>query len=398
VRTALLAAIKRTPTGELRASLKLSGRTVLAWQTDIARRLGCERIICLCESATPEILSLQQDIEASGGEFHAVRSSLQLVSLLRADEDLVVLLDGMVPDKVLVQSIACDGETLRRGVWTIPANHELAQAHPNDFERIDAERCWAGLISMRASQAQKLADWPPDGDAVSLLLRIALQARVEARALPFDTMQIGVWLLADSMGALESRQAALIAQSAAIPPWTGPSRAISTLLTRSLAPLWLSNGPVMSAAAGLALGTCAMLLAVLGYDLAGMICATLGAFSASLASVWARLSAALLDQGLRAKRWQHFNAIIGILAAVVLLIIVLNSNPESWAFVPAMMAIFLIWERPPAGPPTINAFWIDHALHLTCLTVCAAYGVLGTGIVVLAVLALLQMAAFQRAG
>ena len=67
MRTALLAALKRTDTGELRAELMLAGRSVLAWQVALANDLACERIICLYDAPSEEVFALQREVEAAGG-------------------------------------------------------------------------------------------------------------------------------------------------------------------------------------------------------------------------------------------------------------------------------------------------------------------------------------------
>ncbi|MFN9497765.1 MAG: hypothetical protein ACK57E_04770, partial [Erythrobacteraceae bacterium] len=76
MRTALIAALKRTDNGALRAGLPLAGRSVLARQVDLLRALGCDKILCLCKNADGEVLRAQQAVEAAGGTFQALRGFL----------------------------------------------------------------------------------------------------------------------------------------------------------------------------------------------------------------------------------------------------------------------------------------------------------------------------------
>ena len=170
LRTALLSAVERSEDGTPRAFLELGGRTILVWQADLAISLGCERIVCLAQGPTPELLELQQELEEKGLSFQLIRGSLQLVSLLSADQDILVLADGLVFDRELAHAAIGD----KRGIAALPAEEGIAAG----FERIDANRAWAGLLVARANIVERLADMPPDVDTISLILRLALQAGV----------------------------------------------------------------------------------------------------------------------------------------------------------------------------------------------------------------------------
>ena len=108
MRTALIAALERTDSGALRAGLPLAGRSVLARQVDLLRAVGCERILCLCEAADGDVLRVQHMVEAAGGTFQALRGFAHLPALVRADDELVILADGLLPDRALVQRMFAD--------------------------------------------------------------------------------------------------------------------------------------------------------------------------------------------------------------------------------------------------------------------------------------------------
>jgi hypothetical protein len=296
MRTGLVAAQKRTATGATRAAMPLAGRTVLARQVDLLRMLGCERILCLCDRVDEEILHLQQAVESTGGTFQALRGFLHLPALVRSDDDLVILADGVLPDPVLVASLFAE-TTPPRFVTAFPAENPLVVLHPDDFERIDAGRHWAGVLAMRGAPVQHLADFPPDADAVSLLLRLALQAGTPCRELPDDRVATESWLLATDEAALTAQEDALITRAAGEADWRRPCQAAARLLARRLAPRGLARGPLIALASALLLLIGGATASAFGVAAAGLGLAAGGTFAAALADALARLQRELLGDG-----------------------------------------------------------------------------------------------------
>lgn len=214
MRIGLIAAVTRTGAGDLRAELPLAGRSVLGWQVDMLRMLGAERVLCLTESATGEVLRLQHEVERAGGAFHALQGFSAIPALVRAEDELIILRDGLVPDPALIATLAADGLRGTRMVATIPDDHPLAVARPQDFERIDATRHWAGVLVMRGAPVQQLADFPPDSDPVSVLLRLALQAGTPCRDLAPEEVASERWLLADSAHTVTAHERAMLSKVA----------------------------------------------------------------------------------------------------------------------------------------------------------------------------------------
>ena len=391
MRTALIAADQRTDTGALRAGLLLAGRSVLEWQVELAQTLGCERIICLCEAPGAAVLDVQKQVEAAGGDFHALRGTLKLVGLVRADDELVMLRDGLVIDPALALELACEGDALRKGVLTLPASHVLAEDHPEDFERIDRDRSWAGLAIMGAGQVQKLADLPPDGDVMSLLLRLALQARVECRELPLSVAESDGWMLATGTEALARRERALIDASAAQSAWTGPGRALAATTVRRIAPRWLESGVEVSAIGTVLLMVSGFALAAMGYGTAGLGLAALAALGGAFAESWARLRSALWPKA----RGGHVRAWIGLfvdLASVGVLTVALATNTDQLPIL-ALPAITIGLARycGSVGEGKIAVFWRDRALHLAMLAITAPFGLLGEALALFGLGAIAQL-------
>lgn len=391
MRTALIAAVKRTETGQLRAGTMLAGRSVLSWQADLAQALGCERLVCLCETPTPEILELQRELERAGVEFHAIRSNLQLASLVRADDELVILLDGLVADRSLVTEFAGSGDSLRKGIAVLGKDHELALAFPHDFERIDADRHWAGLAILRAGQVHKLAEMPPDSDAISLLLRLALQAHVECRVLDAGARDDGRWMLATSQETLLAREKALVRQLAAKPHWAGPARALAAQIVRRIAPRWLDKGTGASLATAGVFGIGGLALAAAGTGAGGLAATAAGAFSATLAAYWSRLRGGLSSRAGSERSHKLLEAVTDIVTFSALALI-LWYEAEPWLQCAiALLAIGL--SRVLGGTPGRGwqEFWRDRTLHLAIFAGFAWVGLLGEALAVFAIGALLQL-------
>lgn len=394
MRTAFLAAVKRNDAGDLRALSVLGGRSILAWQVELVRALGCERIICLCEAPGSEILGLQRRVESEGGEFHAIRGNLQLVSLLRADDELVIMLDGLFAarDIAKTQTIsqpASDGP-LRKGIATLAADHPLALAHPEDFERIDKDRHWAGIAVMRASQAQKLADMPPDSDAMSLLLRIALQARGECHELP-ARLEDGKWMLASDSAALVRAEGKLIEAGAAVDSWVGPARALATTTVRELAPRGLENGREISGIVAIVLALCGVVLAGFGFGPWGLAVTALGAFAGALSMAWGKLRGVLWSQHDSPRIDAALVIGIDVLAtAGLVLSLGIAATPVPLLALP-LLAVGLAHALGSSGDPAFAPFWRDRPIHLLGFALAAGLGFLGELLAVFALGAVLQL-------
>ncbi len=391
MRTALISAVKRTDAGQLRADLMLGGRSVLAWQVELARGLKCERIICLCENAGENVLSLQQLVEQTGGEFHAIRSNLQLASLIRADDELIMLMDGLLADREVIARFTSADGMLKKGIATIPANHMLGGDHHEDFELIDRERRWAGFAEMRAGQVHKIADLPPDSDAMSLLLRLGLQSQLECRELSSDALEGDRWLLAVTGDGLAEREKALISQSSTIPSLTGPGRALAASLVKQITPRWLENGVEVSAATAAFLLVFGVILAGFGFGTAGLGVAAAGAFVGAISNSWAGLRQRLWSTK-RGGRLSYALHIGTDLAATLILILVYGLAPNlvTQIALPILtVGIAHYAERVVADRPA--AFWQDRSLHLAFFAGAAAMGFIGEAMAVFSIAALAQL-------
>ncbi|MFN3863066.1 MAG: hypothetical protein ACK4RT_02170 [Erythrobacter sp.] len=386
MRIALIAAIKRTGTTTLRAELALAGRSVLARQVDWLRGIGCARILCLCERPDGEILRLQRETEAAGCDFQALRGFLHLPALVRAEDELVILADGLLPDPEI--AAAFFAQTPVRFVAVLPASSPLVAQHPDDFERIDSRAHWAGLLVMRGAPVQHLADFPPDADAISLLLRLALQAGTPCRALPGEGAVRAGWLLASDETSLAAQEQALIVRAAGIPDWRRPSQALGRVAAKALAPAALERGPLIAACAAGALHLGAVAAAWWGAAAGALALTGLGACAAALAESLGRMAGDLLGSKARLARLARFDWVVDGVAAAVLLIAL---SPSATLAPLAVLGPVLVGLARLTPPTAWQGVLADRAVLSAALALGAAFGFLPHASAILSLILLAGM-------
>ncbi len=320
MRIGLIAALRHSEDAGLRAALPLAGRSVLAWQAALLQSLDVERVLCLTDSVTAsdELLQLQHALEIGGIAFHALKGFTAIPALVRAEDDLVILADGLLPDPAVVRAVLGAEGALMRAVATIPADHPLATAHPEDFERIDAAHCWAGVLAMRGAPVQQLADMPADADAISLLLRLALQAGTPVRDLAARELLPESWLLAVSAAALAKHETDLVARAAPPADWRAPGMALASALVRALVPRAFAQAGLVAGGLGLVLLLGAVLLAAFGPAAAALAVAGLGAFGAQISLGFTGIASRLRREELATCASDVLEAAVDILTSLTL--------------------------------------------------------------------------------
>lgn len=376
MRIGLIAALGRSTEGTLRAALPIAGRSVLEWQAALLRALGVERVLCLTDNPGRAILDLQHAVEVEGAGFHALSGFAALPGLVRAEDDLVILRDGLVPDPTVVRSLLGGGDRLERVVATIPADHPLAAAFPADFERIDAADHWAGVLAMRGGPVQQLADFPADADAVSLLLRLALQAGTPRRALSPRELTPESWLLADSAAAVERHEALLIARAAPPADWRAPLSTLAARLARALAPRGLARDGLIAGASALLLLLGGLVAAAFGLPGAGLIAGAMGAFAAAVAASSAALKARLQPFAEPSGIGAVPGAVVDILAALTLWSAL--APPPAWQPLAMLGPVVVGLARLAGGDheSMLGAIAGDRASLLLALAIAAGFGLL----------------------
>lgn len=192
MRVALLSitdALVDEPQG-LRGYLTIGGRSVVRHQLGLALALGCTRIVVVTEALTGEVIALQHASEANGARFHVITSAHALLPLVTADDDLIMLGDGLVAQPAI--ALAQLGEAI--GVLALPVEAGMAAG----FERIDINHAYAGAMRVPGRLVAGLGDLPPEWNAHAALLRLAVQGRVPLRLLPGAVLDDGRWIVIHS--------------------------------------------------------------------------------------------------------------------------------------------------------------------------------------------------------
>lgn len=387
MRIGLIAALRRSSDGTaLRAALPLAGRSVAAWQAALLQSLGVERVLCLIDAPTDAVPGLQHQLEARGVQFHALRGFAALPALVRAEDDLIVIADGLVPDPELVRGLLGAGGAGApiRAVATIPAAHPLAMAHPEDFERIDAARHWAGVLAMRGAPVQQLADFPADADAIGLLLRLALQAGTPPRDLAAPGLGPEEWLLARDAAALAQHERALIARAAPPADPRTPTNALAAAAVRALVPRWLGQG--VRAAGGIALTAlfAGALASAAGFGATGLLMAALGAFAAEAARGFGRIAAHLRREKGEPRFAAALAAAVDLMAGGIAWLAL--APPPAWqplaVLAPVVLGLVRLLAR--SGETALAVAARDRAGLLLLLALAAALGLLPEALACLA--------------
>lgn len=319
MRIGLIAMLRTGNNGLLRGEMRLAGRSVIAWQAGVLQSLCAERIICLAEdSANAELIGLQQRIEGQGLQFHHLRNFAALPALVRANDDLIVMLDGLVPDIAVVRAVLGSETGISRVVATIPADHPLARDFPQDFERVDAARHWGGILAMRGAGVQRLADFPEDSDATSLLLRLALQSGIPGHDLSAHALRAPDWQLAHDPDALVRHEETLMASAAPPPDWRTPGLTLASFIALTAMVRGFGSAGLAAGAIGMTLLLAGLVAAAAGYPAAGLGGAGLGVLAAQTAAAHNLITKRLYREAGRAGRSQAWGAAADSLAAATL--------------------------------------------------------------------------------
>lgn len=170
-----------------RAWLRVGGATLARHQLALALSAGCERIVCMARQMEPELIELQHLAERAGTKFHTISGTRALAGLVTAQDEVLVMGDGLVPAPADALDLLSHGPV----VLALPAETAI----PAGFERIDLNHASADLMLLPGRLVDRLNELPADADPVSSLLRIALQAGVAQRLVPGAVAGSGRWML-----------------------------------------------------------------------------------------------------------------------------------------------------------------------------------------------------------
>ena len=331
MRIALLSTLERDPqAGSPRAAFAgFAGAMVVERQLDLAIRLGCERIICLVDSIEREVLEVQDRAESAGKKFRALRNPARLSGMVAAEDEVLVLAPGLLPDDDATE------KTLEsRGILAFPAD----LAVPLGYERIDLELAWSGAMMVPGNLVERLSGLPADVDVPSALMRLALQSGTPMRHLDRELLQQGQWHLGADRQTLDAREKRWIdaqrRQIAFRAPGVAVAERAGARLARDI--LGQASEPLPLAAAYLSIMG-ALGLAAFGHTAFGLALVTLGALFGHMAEVVGRVSS--LNR--MAKDRSLLNRVLDYLIDPVFILLLIVSAPEPLGFMRAFVPLTL---------------------------------------------------------
>lgn len=381
MRTALisLAGQPRTATGD--APLVLAGKTLARRQLDFAIAAGCEAVIALGDGGSAEAIALRHAAEAEGLRFQAIRDSHGLLGAIHADDDLLVLAPGLLPEAPEAIEALMKG----RRVLVLSAGPAVSAG----FERIDLNRAWAGVLVVGGAQVERLADLPVDVVPSSALVRIAMQANVRETPLPEDLLVEGSWkMFGDRADPITSDSAWLKRHAPAASPFT-PTQWLGGLALRAVAGRLLS---APHATSGMMLATlvvlaASVLSALYGIPWLGLGLVAVAAFLAySVAGLVHLRTAPFGVYG----RWERLQGVLPWLVDAALLACALLAIEGTWLHrvFPPLVMLGTLWATRPEALPDWTALTGDRGLLAVLLAIAAGLGFVEPGVMLVSLLLL----------
>jgi len=362
--------------------LRIAGKTLARRQLEFALAAGCERIVALGDGALPEAIALAHLAERGGARFRAIRDSQGLLAAVRADDALVVLAPGLLPD-----SSAAPGWLEGPAILVAPADAAVAAG----FERIDLERAWAGALVLPGNLVERLAELAPDSEPAPALLRIALQAKVKQVPMPAGILTDGAWSMArsDDSGPLERQW--LARNLPVTSRWSLSGSAAQALVKPLELHRRASDGsPLAITAATSVLLAAAAAIALLGWGPVGFGVLAVAVVSAACVDILGALNVAPFGKhGASQARWLPIAVDAALVACGA------GAIAGEWPdrlFAPLVLVGLLRTVRWPSGAPA-TALLGDRAVLAALLAVAAAFGMAKPAIMLAALLLIgLQLA------
>lgn len=354
-----------------RAFLRVGGMTVARQQLALVLALGCERVVCIAQGLTRELIELQHATEAAGAQFHVIAGPRPLAGLVTAADEVIALADGLFTSTAEALALLEQGQA----VLVQPVETGLASG----FERIDQDLAAAGAIRLPGRLVERIADLPPDCDAVSALQRIALQAGVRQRSLPPPGQEGRFWTLVRGEHEAHAIEPHWIRLRTTDGAPLGPSRWLARQTVRGLGPALLhaGSGPVSlviaaAVAALFALGAGWLALVALGLA----FCA-LGWVLRECAVLLARIDG---DPGHARRGLDSRNAYGWLIDAIIVTLAGWGSALAPWQpvhdrFFPAFMLVAVLRILPRTTGPGLAAWFEDRALLAVALAAALLAGV-----------------------
>ncbi|MBT0669738.1 hypothetical protein HT136_15320 [Novosphingobium profundi] len=369
-----------------RAALRVAGASLAQHQLGLALALKCHRIICLAREVSPEVIAVQRLAEDAGVQFYIASGPRQVCAQVNACDDFIMITEGLFADPAGVVPMV---EAASNVVLVQP----VEGAQTAGFERIDLNRCAAGLARLPGSLVERLCEVPDESDTISILTRIALQSRAEMREVP-ATFRTGVsWRLIRSEAEAIEIEREWLNQQFTGPGLHSPGRLLAQYgaLAFGASLLQVGRASNVISVAVVALLALAAFLAWLGVTVPGFVCAGVAWI---MIEAGRRLRAAeRRPLGVLVPAIERADAMIWLvdLALVGLVLAATAAIPGqsvlTWFFAP--VTLFLLLTLAPRTLDARTAAWIgDRAVLALVLAVATVFGQVLTVVQVVALLIL----------
>lgn len=391
MRVALISIAGQPRAADAATPLTLAGKSLARRQLDFALAAGAERVVALGDGAAAEAIALRHAAEAAGARFQAIRDAHSLPGAVRADDELLVLSPGLLPDTAEAPAWLEDVAVL-----TLPAANGVAAG----FERIDLERAWAGALLAPGALVGRLDGLPPDSEPASALLRLALQARVPERRLPAEPLASGAWAIVGEDREPAAASRAWVKRN--LPragPWSGVSRLAHLLLAAFGVRLLAREGAERALFGVLAfLVAGAIALAAYGLAAIGLALVALAALGARLAAGLAALRHAPF--GRRRRRRLDLAAAGAILVDTALFACAALAIEGDWLhrLFPPLALVGLLWAVRPAARADAGALLGERAVLALLFAAASAVGLAEPAIMFVALALIALQGAQMREG
>jgi hypothetical protein len=318
---------------------------------------------------SPELIAVQHAAEDSGLQFYVATDARQLSALVTANDELLVIGDGLFVDPARVVPLF---ESRTPLVLTLPVDGALTAG----FERIDLNRAAAGLMRVPGHVAESLHELPVDCDVPSALTRIALQSGITMREVPTGARTGAGWRLVRSEAEAYVAETEWLNEQFTETDGTSPGRSIARFAVLTFGSSLLHAGNASNA---MAIAVLAVTVMAAGLGWSGLAWA--GFLFAAFAS--------LLVEGVRLLRLAERQAMgqlppviprsdaLAWLVDVTMGLLVLAAVPRipgeslvSWVFLPAMLMLLLVLV--PNLLTGNTAAWLRDRMVLGCALALAA--------------------------
>ncbi|NCO48987.1 MAG: hypothetical protein GW850_03900 [Sphingomonadales bacterium] len=291
------------------ALLPLFAGTLLDLQVNAAQRFGCEKFIFLCPVTHGALLQKIDAMKQQGLDAEYVRSPSDLVQYASDQDHIIYIADGILPNDEIIEQLSGAPQEL---LFTVLHAEEY-----QEFERIDLNQRWLGIVSLKASRLVAMIDIPDDWEIGSALLRTAVQADCPRAIISDRRMGSG------AIAHLQSEISA--AQFTRRKLKNMPARKdnflnrflLRPLIKRSLPRLWTKKAaPQYLQIFTLFSGLMAVVAAVFGYFVAA-----LGLFFAGSIAQLTRASMVQFDTALKVRDWTGLALDLLVAAGVAILLL-----------------------------------------------------------------------------